>query len=83
MGLEIVINSTEDMCRLMCDNEIPKISNRKNTEEIIIDFINNTIEYAQQCTEELGETAQETVKADYAVEILLQLADDLGIMVQI
>ena len=28
MGLEIVINSTEDMCRLMCDNEVPKISNK-------------------------------------------------------
>lgn len=24
MGLTIVVNSTEDMCHLMCDNEIPK-----------------------------------------------------------
>lgn len=34
MGLTIDIDSTEDMCRLMCDNEIPRKKGRNKMEKI-------------------------------------------------
>lgn len=47
--------------------------------ETIKEFIQNTIEYADQCSEEHGEKSIEYITAQYAVDILLQLAEDLEI----
>lgn len=50
--------------------------------ETIKEFIQNTIEYADQCSEEHGEKSIEYITAQYAVDILLQLAEDLEIEIQ-
>lgn len=34
MGKEFVVSSLEDMCSLMCDNVIPKQSNRKDSKSM-------------------------------------------------
>lgn len=52
-------------------------------EDRIIEFIHDQMEFADELFEESGETeTDEYMMAQYAVYILLQLADYLGISVQ-
>lgn len=50
--------------------------------ETITDFIKNSIEYAETCSEVYGGHSIEYITAQYAADILLQLADDLGIDIE-
>lgn len=49
--------------------------------DTIKDFIQNSIDYAEQCAEEYGENSIEYITAQYALDILMQLADDLEIAI--
>lgn len=49
------------------------------TKETIKDFIENQEEYATNCKEVFGEKSIEYITAQYAVDILYQLAEDLFI----
>ena len=49
--------------------------------ETFLDFIRDHMEYTQQCESVYGENSIEYITAQYAADILLQLADDLDISI--
>lgn len=51
----------------------------ENMKKIIKDFMANSIEHAEACCEVYGANSIECITSQYAVDTLLQLAEDLGI----